>query len=317
MPSPISTDLRQRVIDAYRAGEGSYAEISRRFVVGWASVNRWLRLVREQGSVVPKAHGGGRAALIPDARLDEFKSLVGRHADATLDELVDVVLREMHLNVSHATVSRTCSRARLTRKKKTPYAEEQDSPHVIEETKRFLKEIEGVAPKDLVFGDQMGSNLAMTPTYGRAEIGKRVVEAVPKKRGKNLSTMGAMGHQGLVALLMFEGSFNADRVYEFFQKHLLVNLKRGQVVVLDNARIHKKREAELRALLAEKGCRLVFLPPYSPEWSPIENAWSKVKCQVRKAKARTKEALRQAIEHATSCITPDNSAGWYLNCGYA
>lgn len=279
-------------------------------------MNRWLRLFREQGSITPKAHGGGRDPLIPDARLDEFKTLVGSHADATLDEFVDVVLREMHLSVSRATVSRTCSRARLTFKKKTPYAEEQDSPHVIEETKRFLKEIEGVASKDLVFGDQMGTNLAMTPTHGRAEAGERVVEAVPKKRGKNLSTMGAMGYQGLVALLMVEGSFNADRVYEFFQMHLVPNLKQGQVVVLDNARIHKKRETELRALLAEKGCRLVFLPPYSPEWNPIENAWSKVKHLVRKAKARTKEALRQVIEHATSAITPQNSAGWFLNCGY-
>ena len=185
-----------------------------------------------------------------------------------------------------------------------------------QETQRFLKEIEGVAPEDLVFLDQMGSNLGMTPTYARAPEGERARDSVPSKRGKNVSTMGALGLTGVMALMLVDGSFNADRVYEFFEEHLLAHLKKGQVVVLDNARIHHKREAELQALLEKKGCRLVFLPPYSPEWSPIENAWSKMKGILRQMKARTREALHQAIQLAALAVTPENAEGWFRLCGH-
>ena len=140
---------------------------------------------------------------------------------------------------------------------------------------------------------------------------------MPSKRGKNISTMGVMGLSGLVAILMIEGSFNADKVYDFIEQHLLSKMRPGQVLVLDNAQIHKKREAELRLLLARKGCRLVFfLPPYSPEWNPIENAWSKMKEIIRRMKARTKEAVFQAIALAALAITPSNAKGWFRLCGH-
>jgi transposase len=91
----------------------------------------------------------------------------------------------------------------------------------------------------------------------------------------------------------------------------------GQVLVLDNARIHKKRELELRLLLARRGCRLVFLPPYSPEWNPIENAWSKMKAIIRKLKARLRDDLLMAIEMAATEVTAGNAQGWFRLCGHA
>lgn len=157
----------------------------------------------------------------------------------------------------------------------------------------------------------------MTPAYGRAEEGQRVVDTVPKKRGKNISTMGILGVQGMLAMVVLEGAFNADKVYDFFERDVVRTLMPGQVVVLDNAAIHKKREDELRLLLAWCDCRLVFLPPYSPEWNPIEHAWGGMKRIIRDLKARTRETLLDAIHYAESFITPDNTAGWYRHCGHA
>ena len=170
---------------------------------------------------------------------------------------------------------------------------------------------------DLVFGDQMGTNLAMTPTHGRAERGQRVVDSVPKNHGKNMSTMGMLGLTGMLAMVVREGAFNADMVYDFFEKDVVEKLRPGQVVILDNARIHKKRECELRLLLARAGCRLVFLPPYSPEWNPIEHASGGMKQVIRKLKARTRETLLDAIYFAATFVTHDNTAGWYHQCGHA
>jgi transposase len=201
-------------------------------------------------------------------------------------------------------------------KKKTLNYSEQDSDAVIEATIEFLDQLDGVRPEDLVFGDEMGCNLTMTPAYGRAEAGQRVHDAVPSKRGKNISTIGVMGFSGLIATLMVEGAFNADLVYDFIDRYVVQHLRPGQVLVLDNARIHKKRLLELRLLLARKGCRLVFLPPYSPEWNPIENAWSKMKELIRRAKARTRDALLDAIVAASAAITASDAQGWFRLCGH-
>jgi transposase len=173
-----------------------------------------------------------------------------------------------------------------------------------------------VPAEDLVFGDQMGCNRSMTPTHGRAESGKRVVDSVPKNHGKNISVMGMMALSGIVCLAAVEGAYNADLVYEYFKDILLRKLRPGQVVILDNARIHKKREAELRTLLASKGCRLMFLPPYTPEWNPIEPAWSKMKQIISRLKARTKEAVLEAIRFAREKVTSTDARGWFRLCGF-
>jgi transposase len=201
-------------------------------------------------------------------------------------------------------------------KKKSLFADEQNSDRVVEDTKRFIEEIAKVPAEKLVFGDQMGCNRAMTPKFARAERGKRAVDSVPGNRGKNLSVMGFMGIAGLLSVGIIEGAFNADLVYDYFKNHVLEDLEPGQVVILDNARIHHKRESDLRELLATKGCRLLFLPPYSPQWNPIENAWGKMKQIIASLKARTKDVLIQAIRRAAACVTTNDAQGWFEHCGH-
>ena len=118
MPSPVSVDLRWRVVSEYEVGEESFKDIGLRFKVGEASVNRWVQLFRRTGSVEPKAHGGGLESHIPDHRLDEFKAIVHDHSDATLPELASLCEKRFGVSVSPACVSRACKRADITRKKR-------------------------------------------------------------------------------------------------------------------------------------------------------------------------------------------------------
>jgi transposase len=153
----------------------------------------------------------------------------------------------------------------------------------------------------------------MTRRYGRAPRGERVVDAVPENWGENVTTIGALGLEGVRAAMHFEGALDGA-VYEVFITEVLVpELREGDVVFLDNLSVHKNAEA-IRAILAAKAM-VEFLPPYSPDLNPIEQLWSKLKALVRGAKARTLEALEQAISAAFAAVTSDDAEGWFEHCG--
>lgn len=187
---------------------------------------------------------------------------------------------------------------------------------MLAKTAAFLAELEKVPVEDLTFLDEAGSNRAMTPDYARGPRGKRVELPVPKNRKKNVSILAAMSLKGIVGYTTREGSFKGDTFLEGFTKSLLPGLKAGAVVVLDNARIHHKVREELKELLKKKGGRLLFLPPYSPEFNPIEKAWSKVKHLLKQAEARDMGSLVLAIKQAFLSVTQSDIKGWFAACGH-
>lgn len=165
-----------------------------------------------------------------------------------------------------------------------------------------------------VFVDECGSNLALTPLYARAPKGERARDNVPRNRGKNTTLIASLSLEGLGASMILEGASNAV-AFEAYVEHILVpSLRRGQVVVMDNLRVHKS--ARVRHLLEEAGCELLFLPAYSPDCSPIEEMFSKVKAFLRRMRARTREALEEAIAQALLTVTVQDAQGWFGHCGY-
>jgi transposase len=154
----------------------------------------------------------------------------------------------------------------------------------------------------------------MTPTRGRSPRGERVVGHVPRNRGTLTTMLGALGVEGMRAMMTIQGGTTAE-VFEAFVRHCLVpKLKVGDVVVLDNVGAHKPHA--ILQLIRNAGAHVLFLPPYSPDLNPIENAWSKLKAFLRRAGARTHEALDRAIAAAMDTITPADAAGWFRLCGY-
>ena len=170
-------------------------------------------------------------------------------------------------------------------------------------------------PEDLVFVDESGVATDMARRYGRAEGGRRAAGAVPHGRWERLTILGGLSLGGLVACLTVDGAADTDVMVAFTRHALVPALTPGQTVILDNLSVH--RAARVRRLIEAAGCRLLFLPPYSPDLNPIEPAWSKLKTLLRGAGARTTDALQAALTTLVDAITPSDARGYFRHCGYA
>jgi transposase len=167
----------------------------------------------------------------------------------------------------------------------------------------------------LKFIDGSGINLAMTRLYGRAPRGERVLDAVPRNYGPNVTMVGALGMQGITAAMTVEGATDADVFLAYIEHVLAPTLQPGDIVVMDNLRAHKV--ADVPSAIGARGAHVLYLPPYSPDLSPIEQCWSKLKTSLRTAKARTREALDTAMTEALTTITVSDARSWFRQCGYA
>ena len=160
----------------------------------------------------------------------------------------------------------------------------------------------------------MGSNLGLTRLYGRAEPGQRVHDQVPGDRGGNVSTIGAIGLDGIRTGLSVPGAIDGETMLFFVEELLVPTLKRGDIVVMDNNSIHKLDDIE--DAIEAAGAWVLFLPTYSPDLNPIENCWAEVKSLLRSLKPRTLPDLFNALAAAFASITGHDILGWVRHCGY-
>ena len=154
----------------------------------------------------------------------------------------------------------------------------------------------------------------MTRTRARAPKGTRAYGRVPRNRGKNTTLIASLSLGGMGQAMAFEGATD-KKVFEAYVEHFLAPaLRPGQVVVLDNLGAHKGQR--VRDFVEARGASLLFLPTYSPDFSPIEEAFSKIKALLKKAAARTRDALVEAVGKALEAVTPEDAKGWFVHCGY-
>jgi transposase len=166
----------------------------------------------------------------------------------------------------------------------------------------------------LVFVDEMGSNTSLAALYAWSRRGDRARCSVPRNRGKNTTLLASMTSEGMGPCLAVVGSTTAAVFEAYVDQVLAPVLRPGQVVVLDNLVAHKGER--VRELIEERGCELLFLPPYSPDLNPIEEAFSKVKGSLRRTGARTRETLIEAIGRALDAVTAKDTQGFFEHCGY-
>ena len=178
--------------------------------------------------------------------------------------------------------------------------------------------IGGVAPERLVFLDECGVLTNMARLWGRSPRGTRAVGTVPRGHRKRLTVLGAPGIGGIVAAMSVEAATSGAVFAAYLDQALLPELRRTKpdaVLVLDNLRAHKA--AQVRGLLDRSGFAYRYLPAYSPDLSPIEPAWAKLKAELRRVAARTTEALHQALGPALGAITAQDAAGFFRHAGYS
>jgi len=194
--------------------------------------------------------------------------------------------------------------------KKSLHASERD------EAARAAWRAEAAAldPASVVFLDETSTQTALTRRRARAPRGQRAVGAAPRNRGPNVTLLAALTPTGMGPGVVFEGATDRRACEAFVEQFLVPSLRRGQVVVLDNLSAHKGER--VRQLIEGTGCRLLFLPPYSPDFNPIELAFAKLKTRLRRVAARTFEALVAAIGDALDAITAADARGFFGHCGF-
>ena len=173
---------------------------------------------------------------------------------------------------------------------------------------------EEVDSKRLVFVDEMGANISLSSLRAWSKRGERAHCSVPRNRGPNTTLLTSMSVEGVGPSLAVEGTSTRPVFETYVEKVLLPSLQRGQIVVMDNLTAHKGDR--IRELIESAGCELLYLPPYSPDLNPIEEAFSKIKGLLRKAGARSREALIEALGRALEAITSQDARGFFEHCGY-
>jgi transposase len=198
--------------------------------------------------------------------------------------------------------------------KKSLHARERDTEANLKRREEFAAKIRTIAPEHLIFLDESGVTTSMTRFYARSLRGQRIHEATPGGHWQIMTILGAMSLGGWVATMTIEAATDAEIFLAYVEQVLCPALQPGDVVVMDNLSSHKV--SGVRKLIAAAGAEVLYLPPYSPDLNPIEMAWAKLKQALRTTKARTKEALEQAITEALKLISAENAQAWFRLCDH-
>ena len=213
----------------------------------------------------------------------------------------------------HRAGGKRAQAVRNAAEKKSLHAIERDREENRKRREEFLQRLQTIPPEKLIFLDESGVTTQMTRGYARASGGRRVHEATPGGHWKILTILSALSLGGLLATMTIEEATDGDIFLAYLEQVLGPKLRPGDVVVMDNLSAHKV--AGVEQLIQAAGAELLYLPPYSPDLNPIEKAWAKLKQLLRSAKARTAEALNQAIAELLPQITPQNAQAWFRHSG--
>ena len=315
MRKSYSDDLRRKLLEAHDRGEGSLRELARRFGVSipWAWKISAQRRRTGQMERVRQRHGRqSRVTATVESRL---RNLLREQPDRTLAELQQGVWEAEGGAVQCAASVAGVATDAVAVEKKSLRAQEQDTPENCQRRQAWREQVSQLDPQRLVFLDESGVTTQMTRRYGRAPRGERIREATPAGHWNTLTLLGAMTQQGMLASMTVESPTDGDVFLAYLDEVLCRQLQAGQVVVMDNLSVHKV--AGVRERIEAVGATLLYLPPYSPDFNPIEQAWSKIKQKLRAAQARTVEALEAAVAQALATVTSQDATAWFHHCGHA
>jgi transposase len=246
--------------------------------------------------------------LLLSVRWPWLWDLIEDHSDDTLDEL----RQRGGFTCSLTTIWRALRRHGLTRKKKSMHADERDRPDVKRKRRAFRAKVGRIEPGRLQYIDESGANTAMVRAYAWAPRGERAVGSAPGK-WESFTVIAALGLDGAHAPLVIPGPLDAAAFETYVTEVLVPELHPGDVVIWDRVPTHQVRAAA--AAVRRAGAKLIFLSPYSPDYTPIEKLWSKVKAYLRRVAARSKDSLYTALAEALESVTPQDIVGWFQHAG--
>jgi transposase len=304
---PYSMDLRERVAAAIDAG-GSQRRVAKLFRVSVSFVTRLMQRRCEAGTLAPKPHGGGPRPYFGLPEKVRLVLLIIKHPDATLRRLKELG----GFTCTLTTIWRTLRRFRQTYKKKTLHAAERDDPKVQAKRRRYRRRVARIDARRLVFVDETGVNTAMTPSHAWAPRGERAIGSVPTSWGST-TVIAALGLDGVRAPFVFQGATDTQAFGTYVDEVLAPELRPGDVVVFDNLKPH--RSPHVKRSIRRAGASVLPLPPYSSDYDPIEELWSKFKGELRRVAERTTEGLYRAVGETLEHVTLQDILGWFSHSG--
>lgn len=188
-----------------------------------------------------------------------------------------------------------------------------NAPDVREKRETWVKTISEYSPEKLVYLDESGVNTDMTRIYGRAVGGARVVDNAPINTPVNTTILSSIRLNGETAYTTYSGGTTGDKFVEYLKEVLIPTLNKGDVIIMDNMRSHHVKA--VKDVVEKAGMVLLYLPPYSPDFNPIEKMWSKIKAILRKLKIRVSTELPAAVNNAFSQISVTDCQGWFGSVG--
>ncbi|WHS95893.1 IS630-like element ISRm10-1 family transposase (plasmid) [Sinorhizobium kummerowiae] len=311
MGQALSDDLRIRVLKASAAGM-SARQAAARFGVGISTAIRWIARAKE-GELTPRPQGWRRPSAV-DAHEEFVVALIEERKDVTLDEMVQRLSVERQVKISRSALGAWLRGRGWTFKKKTAHALEQDRPDVLKRRRVWFDGQLDLDPEKLIFIDETGLSTKMARLRGRALRGERCRAGVPHGHWKTTTFTGALRLTGMTAPFVYDGAMNGNVFLAYVEQVLLPTLQAGDVVVMDNLPAHKT--SGVRDAIERAGAKLMFLPPYSPDFNPIENAFSILKAMLRGRAERKIDALWDAVGALIPRFTPDECANYFRAAGY-
>jgi transposase len=267
--------------------------------------------VRE-GSAAAKPIGGSTSPL--EARATWFVELIAQHPDLTLDEIV-TAMRRHGISGSHSAVWRFFERHKITVKKKSVRAAEQERADVARARRRWMREQGLFDPARLVFVDETAVSTNMARLRGRCERAERLIAHVPQGHWQTITFVAGLRQDGIVAPFVINGSMNGASFLAYLEQCLVPTLKSDDVVIIDNLTAH--HVAGVREAIETAGATLRYLPQYSPDLDPIEMAFAKIKALLRKAAARSVRGLWHRLGSLIQTFSPQECANFLRHAGYA
>jgi len=305
----IPIPIRKRILELYEQGK-STQEIAQFSGFCIAAVRRVRQQFRQRRTLEPRTHWCGRKTLLTEERKQRLHHLLSAQPDATLAELGAGLDRPFRTSTIDLWLRRLGWKF-----KKTLAAAEQERPDVAERRAHWHEQLAAEPTAHLVFVDESGANTKMTRLRGRALGGQRLLARVPHGHYQTSTLISGIRLEGPCAPWLFEGPMNGEMFLAWVRQGLAPTLCPGEVVILDNLATHKVRG--VRASLEAVGARLLYLPPYSPDFNPIEPMWSKIKQTLRSQAPRTQQDLLRAAKTAFNAISSADCKGFFFSACYA
>lgn len=310
----LAETVRERVVKMLQNGY-TYQQTADAFTAGVATVNRIWRRFRETGETSLPPRGGGKRPIIPQSQDEDFRAMVVSMPDATYDELTVAWRRRSKVKVSRAVIVRKVLQQGFSRKKKSKQATEKTTKKNSAKRSSFLFRSRAIPLEKLVFLDEAGFQASQDRTHARSLRGKKAICFSTSVPAYNITVAGAIRLTGPIVMQGMAKSMNINRFLSFLSTKLLPKLHPGDVLVMDNLRAHKNKA--VRRLIRAWDVRVLYLPPYSPEYNPIEPVWGWMKQKLRFRIKRSFTCFRYAIAGAWRKTQNLCFSNLFRHCGFA